>query len=66
MGHENGISTKYMCLGSVEELNIGDSVKSGDVIGTVGTPKGENTMEAHLHFEMYNANTPVDPCKYLN
>ncbi|MDD6483735.1 MAG: M23 family metallopeptidase [Clostridiales bacterium] len=66
ISHQNGMATKYMSLGSVEDLSVGDSVKAGDVVGTVGAPKGENTSQAHLHFEMYSANTPVDPCKYLN
>lgn len=63
--HANGFTSKYMCLGSVEELKSGDSVKAGDVIGTVGEPKGESTTEPHLHFEMYDGDIVLDPEQYL-
>lgn len=66
ISHSDGFVSKYMCLGAVEGLKIGDTVKRGDVIGTVGESKGENTKEPHLHFEMYKNGEPVDPTAYLN
>lgn len=63
--HNNNILTKYMCLGAVEDLEIGDTVKAGDVIGTVGKSKGENVKDSHLHFEMYKNGEAIDPCEYL-
>ncbi|MDY3031120.1 MAG: M23 family metallopeptidase [Clostridia bacterium] len=65
LSHSGGFVTKYMCLGAVEDLKTGDTVKAGDVIGTVGKSKGENTKEPHLHFEMYKNNAPADPAEYL-
>ncbi len=64
--HENGFITRYMCLGSVEDIKIGDSVKAGDIIGTVGEPKGENIKESHLHLEMYDGDILLNPEQYLN
>lgn len=63
--HSNGMESKYMGLSGTENLSIGDKVKSGDVIGTVGVPKGENISQPHLHFEMYKDGNSVDPEKYL-
>lgn len=65
ISHSDGIITKYMCLGSVEELKSGDTVKAGDVIGTVGKSKGENVTEPHLHFEVFKDGIPVNPMEYL-
>ncbi len=65
ISHSNGIVTKYMCLGSVEGLKSGDSVKAGDVIGTVGKSKGENIKEPHIHFEVFKDGKPVNPKDYL-
>ncbi len=64
--HENGFITKYMCLGSIEDIKVGDSVKAGDIIGTVGEAKGENIKESHLHFEMYDGDILLNPTQYLN
>ncbi len=64
--HENGFISKYMCLGTVEDIKAGDSVKAGDIIGTVGEPKGENTNKPHLHFEMYDGDILLNPEQYLN
>ena len=64
--HENGFITRYMCLGTVENLNVGDSVKAGDIIGTVGEAKGENIKETHLHLEMYDGDILLNPEQYLN
>lgn len=63
--HQNGYITKYMCLGSVEAWKIGDEVKAGDVLGTVGKSKGENVKEPHLHFEMYKNGEAVNPEELL-
>lgn len=65
LSHSNGMTSKYMGLASTENLTIGDKVKSGDVIGLLGAPKGENTSEPHLHFEMYRDGIAVNPETYL-
>lgn len=65
ISHGNGITTKYMCLAETENLKIGDNVKKGDVIGSVGMSKGENVRESHLHFEVLKNGAPVNPEEYL-
>ena len=63
--HANGFITKYMCLGTTENLKAGDEVKCGDVIGTIGVQKGENITVPHLHLEMHDGNTILNPEQYL-
>lgn len=65
ISHAGGFVSKYMSLGAVEDIKVGDTVKRGDVIGTVGKSKGENTKESHLHFELYKDGEPVNPEEYL-
>lgn len=64
--HKNGFISKYMCLGGTENLEIGKEVKVGEVIGTIGPKKGENIAESHLHFEMHDGDTILNPQQYLN
>lgn len=63
--HAGGIVTRYMGLKSIENLNEGDSISAGDVIGLVGESKGENVKESHLHFEVYKDGTAVNPADYM-
>ncbi len=58
--HGNGLSTVYAQLGEVSVAE-GDTVASGDVIGTIGDSIGENTRQAHLHFEVRRDGKPADP-----
>lgn len=64
--HANGFTSKYMCLGNVENFKAGDEIKSGEIIGTIGTPKGESITEPHLHFELHDEKTLLNPEQYLN
>lgn len=63
--HANGYITRYIGLGSIENLNEGDSVNAGDVIGLVGESKGESVSEPHLHFEIYKDGEAVDPKDFI-
>ncbi len=60
--HGNGLSTRY---GHLSEINVkvGDSVKIGQVIGTVGST-GRSTGP-HLHYETRIDGEAVDPQKFL-
>ncbi len=57
--HQNGIISRYAHLHEVKEnLEVGDQVEAGDLIGTVGnsgTSDGArgNTRNPHLHFEIW-------------
>ena len=47
----------------VKETN--DLVKAGEVIGVVGN-SGELTSGPHLHFELWQNGTPINPEDYIN
>lgn len=64
--HENGYVSVYCNLDDKLSVNVGDSLKKGDVIGKVGvTSYGEIADESHLHFEMLKDNETVDPTQLL-
>jgi murein DD-endopeptidase MepM/ murein hydrolase activator NlpD len=60
--HGNGLSTRY---GHLSEINVkvGDTIKIGQVIGTVGST-GRSTGP-HLHYETRIDGEAVDPQKFL-
>ena len=64
--HGNGLISRYANLAVVPTVKVGDGVKTGTVIGTVGTTAAmESGLPAHLHFAMYQNGSPVDPHDYL-
>ena len=66
--HGNNIKTVYSNLaddGSVA-VSVGDTVKRGDRLGTVGdTSISELAEEAHLHFELLVNDVSVNPLDYI-
>lgn len=60
--HGNGISTLYAHMFS-RNVSAGDAVYSGQVIGWVGLTG--NTYGYHLHFEVRESGTVVNPRNYL-
>ena len=62
--HKNGICAKYASIENLE-IEIGDSVEAGDIIGTLGTIPAECMDEEHLHIELYLNDKPADPLKTL-
>lgn len=66
MEHANGFSTVYSNLLTAEFVSVGEELKSGQPIGTVGnTAAFEILDEPHLHFEMMKEGEAVDPNMYL-
>lgn len=64
--HNNGFSTVYSNLLTAEFVSVGENVKSGQTIGTVGnTASFEILEEPHLHFEILKNNEQIDPNMYL-
>ena len=64
--HNNGFSTVYSNLLTAEFVSVGENVKSGQTIGTVGnTASFEILDEPHLHFEILKNNEQIDPNMYL-
>jgi murein DD-endopeptidase MepM/ murein hydrolase activator NlpD len=61
--HGVGIFSQYYHLNSMD-VEVGDFVEKGDIIGTVGST-GFSTGP-HLHFSMYNNNIYVNPWKFFD
>ena len=61
--HGNGLTTKYMHMFEMPYVTEGQKVVKGQHIGGVGTT-GQSTGN-HLHFQVEEYGTPVNPSKYL-
>lgn len=65
--HANGLTSTYKYIDAKEGLKVGDTVKKGDVIGTISLAGGmELSQGAHLHYEMTLNGKYVDPDTYLD
>lgn len=65
--HTKGFKTVYSNLLTAEYVSIGQTVESGQTLGTVGnTATFEILDEYHLHFEILENEENVDPNAYLN
>ena len=65
--HENGYKSLYANLASDKTMQVGQEVKQGDPIGSVGsTAIFESAEPTHLHFELYKENKLVDPADYID
>lgn len=65
--HKNGYKSVYSNLASDQTLQVGQEVKLGDPIGSVGaTAIFESAEPTHLHFELYKENKLVDPAAYID
>jgi len=61
--HGNGLATRYGHMSQVD-VDEGDEVKAGEVIGHVGST-GRSTGP-HLHYEVRVDGEPVDPERFLD
>jgi murein DD-endopeptidase MepM/ murein hydrolase activator NlpD len=61
--HSMGWSTLYAHLANNATVKVGQAVKKGQVIGSIGMTG--LTTGAHLHYEIHLNGTPLDPAKYL-
>lgn len=61
--HGYGLKTAY-AHNSANLAKVGQNVKKGDLIGRVGST-GRSTGP-HVHFEIRQNNSPIDPIKFLN
>jgi murein DD-endopeptidase MepM/ murein hydrolase activator NlpD len=62
LDHHNGLTTRYAHLSSID-VRVGQSVKSGQIVGKVGST-GRSTGP-HLHYETRLKGEAVDPQKFL-
>lgn len=64
--HSNGFESIYSNLLTSEFITVGEEVKQGQTIATVGnTARFEIADETHLHFEIKQNGENVDPNIYL-
>lgn len=62
----DGTQAVYQCLAENIKVSAGDTVRAGDVIGTVGTiGYAEAGQDPHLHLELYADGTAIDPEQHL-
>ncbi len=62
--HQGGFLSVYKHNGSLNKTQ-GDIVRAGEVIASVGNT-GEFTTGPHLHFELWNKGTPVNPLDFID
>ena len=63
--HSGGFTTHYANLTEEPDVAVGDTVRAGQRLGTVGQTALTETGDApHVHFALYNGNTPEDPAEY--
>ncbi|MBR1654727.1 MAG: peptidoglycan DD-metalloendopeptidase family protein [Clostridia bacterium] len=64
--HKNGFCTVYSNLLTAEFVVVGENVKSGQTIGTVGNSATFEILDdAHLHFEILKDGNSIDPEMYI-
>ena len=65
--HEGGYTTRYSSLSEELEVDAGDTVTMGQVIGTVdSTALVETALGPHVHFSVSYQDVPMDPAEFLS
>ncbi|MEH2067364.1 MAG: M23 family metallopeptidase [Nostoc sp.] len=68
INHSGGLQSRYAQLDSIK-VSVGQQVKKGDLLGTVGTSGTPSTSQPHLHFEVRSSSSlgwvAQDPKGYL-
>ncbi len=66
ISHTDGIKSLYCGLDKAVNVEIGQKIKSGKVIGKIGTTNElEALEEPHLHFEMVKNGVQLDPLNII-
>ncbi len=64
--HDGGYETTYSNLQARPNVEAGETVSAGQIIGAVGrTAAAESAQGPHLHFSVAKDGEPVDPSEYL-
>lgn len=67
VSHADGYLTRYSNLAEEVAVQVGDTVRAGDTLGTVGgTAMLELAAEPHLHFAVTQNGSSVDPTAFLS
>ena len=64
VNHYDGLTAVYCGLEEAA-LSPGDAVKAGDVVGTVGNSAVFESTGPHLHLELRDKGTAIDPMDYI-
>ena len=66
LDHGDGRKTVYASLSPEVPVKAGDSVRAGQVIGSVGNSSlSETALGPHLHFAVLQDEEPIDPQDFL-
>ena len=64
--HGNNLKSVYRNLAENTEVEFGDKILEGQVIGYVGRSAAIESVQApHLHFEMWQDNLTINPNAYV-
>lgn len=64
--HQNGFTSVYSNLLTAEFVVVGETVKAGQTLGTVGNSATFEILDdSHLHFEILKDGNSVDPEMYI-
>ena len=64
--HGNNLKTVYKSLDEEVKVQVGDEVKTGQVIGKASaSATGETTETSQVHFEVWKDGSLVDPAGYM-
>lgn len=63
--NDNGLTAIYGSLNDIK-VNVGDSVKQGDVIAKASTNTIDASLNNHLHFALMKNETLLNPNKYYS
>ncbi|MEH2361310.1 LysM peptidoglycan-binding domain-containing M23 family metallopeptidase [Nostoc sp.] len=68
INHSGGLQSRYAQLENIK-VTVGQQVKKGDILGTVGTSGQPSSSQPHLHFEVRSSSSlgwvAEDPKGYL-
>ena len=66
INHDGGYQTTYSNLQARPNVEAGETISAGQIIGAVGrTAAAESAQGPHLHFSVTKDGSPVDPNEYL-
>ena len=67
VNHGNGLYTIYNSLADGDSVFVGQTVKQGAKIGEVSLSNRQEAADgAHLHFQVVENGSAINPAKYLN